>query len=557
MIGVSARATAVVVALLGGCDGAGRAPPPGDGGARADRELVEPALLVLESAPAVTLAYGERTELVVRHVELDGVRPVPGATVSIALVGRANDSTLSATERVTDADGRARVTLVAGGTPSLFRVRLATARAAAVHVDVSVSGTGFGRLRVRVRHRGARTLDERRVGVVLGETCPAFPWPDGAPSRWTGLAPGSDEASVYGLPADVPLVVLAEGLSVRGTGEGRYAVVAAGCADGVAVRAGEVGDAEVEVRDLPLDVSGRFEARITLRNTELARLARGEIVAGAERILAVDGGAARSLLDALERTLRAAGADDEADVLVARRRDGMLEAALADDLARRRVGPVTDLERIADEARRWMSAFALEGVLQVGREGTGRWDSTSLVLLGEEPGDGRLELMLPAPSLEGRWNADPTRAALRVEGVGGVLELGRLVRASVEAVVGASGAVTVLDALAAGGTCDAFESFVHETGELSALCDGRCARNACKAAFERLWGGAVERVEALSARCRDLWLDGAAVFVERDGDLVVDGIESALGDLQARWTGPTATSGERLDAALHGWREAP
>ncbi len=164
------RVAAAVALLLAGCASDDGVPP--DGGPGGDAAAVPTAQLVITTETSLGLVFGEEAEIHVLYRETSG-EPIAGEEVRFALVGRANDSSLSMLRATTNADGDAMVRVTAGHTASSYRVRLSADRAASVSVDVAVSDAGFGGLHVTVDWEGERQVASRRVSVFSGASCSA------------------------------------------------------------------------------------------------------------------------------------------------------------------------------------------------------------------------------------------------------------------------------------------------------------------------------------------------------------------------------------------------
>ena len=162
-----------------------------DGGPISDASSGPAGRIEVESETALTLMYGESSEILVKYFE--GRAAGVGVELSFALAGNASDADLMDLNRVTDAAGRAQTTLVAGTVGSAFRLRISAERASPAFVNVSVSDSGFGGITVRADYMGARAESTRRVVTVYSgvECAPADGYPPSAVARQVTLEDGT------------------------------------------------------------------------------------------------------------------------------------------------------------------------------------------------------------------------------------------------------------------------------------------------------------------------------------------------------------------------------
>ena len=126
--------------------------------------------LELVSAGSLGLVAKEEAMYEVLYRGPDGL-PVAGAMIDVALVGEANDSSLESTVLISDASGQAAVTLIAGVTSAVFRVRFSAVRAESLFLDVRVGALGSGAAKVTLSPDGIAGAASTRVFVIQDAQC--------------------------------------------------------------------------------------------------------------------------------------------------------------------------------------------------------------------------------------------------------------------------------------------------------------------------------------------------------------------------------------------------
>ncbi|MCC6878104.1 MAG: hypothetical protein IT378_27575, partial [Sandaracinaceae bacterium] len=342
---------ACVLCLSAGCSGSAIVL---DGGPEPDGSL--PAgRLVLESAPSLTLVFGAESEIVVRYEESGA--PASGVPLRFGLEGRANDSTLTELTVETDAQGRARASVIAGSVASVFRVRIDAERAASASVDVAVGDLGFGGLLVEAPYSGRREGAVRRV-VEIGADLDCGSLRPGEGSRtMVFTSPSSAELVFPTLPVGPRYAVAAR---VEGSGG---AVLARGCVDAIELVRDQQTRVSITIVDRPLTLAGDYDARVAVTSEPVIALVADVFTAAGETLVAAAGSPAALCLDALDRQLDPAGR-----AFLSTRR-AALEASLAGDLDAAGEGPEVSLEIARSRLRERLSAITLAGPLGVGDTG--------------------------------------------------------------------------------------------------------------------------------------------------------------------------------------------
>ncbi len=532
--------------LASGCAGDATGSDPDAGGPPTDSG-VEPAYtLELLSDPSLPLAFGEEGFFAVRYLD-DRGSPITGATVGLALVGRAHDSSLDALEATTDAEGIATGNVLAGRVAAAFRVRLTAERAVPVHVDVAVSDVGFGGLRVMVSYDGERSIAERAVDVYAGASCTEDRTFHDPGDRTKVLPEGEIEARFVALPAGISYAVVARGRGPSGE------MLAWGCTDGVAVEVDAEADALVSMRDLDLVVDGTYSVEVQLSaDAPLGTMAAEVGTAGATAI-ADAGGDGAFVLDALESMLRDSGSVTAADDLAAQRDE--LDPSLALRFETEGVGPSVAVDSLAALVEARAEVVALTGTLAVA-DAVPAWTMSAVSTIAGDPDAARLAVDLgalgvePTADLGATWlleedamQLDELRVGLPLGSVGlGVLAA----LADERRVDGTAGLM-----LASAG-CGVFQAWAAEQPVIAGACDDACVLMACKDALERAAAPVEAALMSLDAERSVVTVAGRVELTDTEGDRRVD---SLLGEsLGGLWSPPDGTGGDAIEASLSGAR---
>ncbi|HMI90145.1 MAG TPA: hypothetical protein VK509_02225, partial [Polyangiales bacterium] len=477
-------------------------------------------------------------------------RPISGVPIGFALLGRPQDASLGGISALTDEDGVASTTIMAGAKAAAFNVRVSAPGAYEQLVDVAISNKGFGTLVVRARYDGPRKVAERTV-VTRAASCKELS-KDGIGDAMLRLPEGQAEVQFLALPAGIDYAVLAFARGEDGT------VVAQGCLEGVRVRADASTQVEIAFSDEPISVDGELALHADLITDEvtgtLLITARNAAIAAV--VNDVNGrpdpedAEARFLLDSLDSVLRS---EDYAQ------RPAML--VLAEDLARARLangatGPEPQLQaRLADNAQGPLAAVA---VLEARAE----------VLLGRmaldaelsvAPQDDALSLGLrttrlsatgvargePAVVLDLPTDAEPlaATAVLAVEADRLMLEPSELKVTFGALALQVLRRVATTDVLGHGAElraqlgCERLAEWLAAEPGTSA-CDDGCLQATCDRAVARLLGAAETALLGLDEVRPTITLAGPFELGDDDGDLQAERMSSDA--LTGSWSAPNA-----------------
>lgn len=492
-------------------------------------EIIGPAMLSLTS--------GEHSIIEVRLTD-QALRPLAGDEVRFALEGRANDSTLETLEQTTGLDGSARVTLVAGMLPSVYRVRVTADDASPVFVDVSVSDEGFGRLSVTPVYEGEREFVEFGVTIFSGTTCEDPATLEESGDRYQAIGPDGPPVSFGGLPAGTPLTVVARGRGAMGT------LLAWGCIDDVRLRDMEVTELDVALRDRAQLPGGSYRTSTVLDGSVSGAAIADEIRAMRDRLTASE---AEAILDAAHASLLAEGEDAAAAMLVGERAAG-LDDAVAAQLGMG-VGVASVLTDLADRVEDELAMLEFVGTLRVASTEPRISFAIDRVAAGAatpEPFDAtRTGLMAPATLVA---TVAEDGSTLEIERLEVRLRSSALVRAVASRAAGGDGATDRTTWFLASVGCESLSAVPDSA------CDDVCLQDACAAASEAAFASFDEGLTELDERRSTIVLSGSVDFLETDGDLTVDVLDGAL---SGEWIGMTPEEPEAIDAAFSGARIVP
>ena len=527
----------ILAASLGlGCGSASTPPPPPDAGADAAPRT---NVLEVEGPERLALVYGEEAVIAVRYL---GPRrePLAERVVSFAFDGRAHDSTLRSLDVQTDETGFARTTLVAGSTPAAYRVRVTAEDAAPAFVDVSVSDEGFGQLSVEVRYDGSRPVTTLGAAVFAGLRCDDETTRTEAGDRYGTPPEHRSEVLFLGLPAGLDYAVVARGEGP--TGE----LLAWGCVDGVAVEAAGLVETAVTAQDLPQDVRGSYETTLTFEPSATAAQLLAQVEVSGEMPL----GDGTSILDAVARSLRAAGDTDGLARLAEARTRSDADAALDDQLTSRGIGPSAALDGLYALLDVGTQDVELRGSLRFG-------DAPFLHLshLAVGPPDSRRQVEASvAGGLATELSAelDPVGETLRVELLSVDLRASAWVAALAATMEGPVPAESspLEGALRRLARCEE----MPEVPELAGVCDAACLANACSEVMKFLTMDLELRLGELDNARSRITARGELALRDDDADLEVDRVEATL---DGEWTGDRSPEPEPLEVNVQGDRVTP
>lgn len=483
-----------------------------------DVMVLETRTLELISDTRLTLSAGAISEIEVRYSDRMG-RPLADEALDIALEGTANDSSLLDLEIITDDDGEAMVTVIAGAVASTFRVRVSAEDASAVYVNVSVSDSGFGRLAVTPLYAGERNGD-LGVAVLTGATCDDERVYE---ERTRYRALGSDAtADFVGLPAGVPLAIVGR---LDGT-----ELLAAGCIS-VTIEPGAMAMSDVVLSDFDLRSAGAYETHLRFDISALQEPAY-------ESLLGVGVGPetyAEILLNALEMSLEETGATNELMELRSARERG-LDAIYAASIREQAAGFDVALEAMADEVRSSLGEVDIVTDLRVGE---------TLMMATRDVRVGGVSLGMVATGfnapVELRATIEEGGQALLIERLDIHLSAGALSRALARGAAAEAGFESVADWLSVLARCESIPSPIDS-------CDADCTRDACERSLETLVGELSVAYSALDESWPEVRTSGSVRLEDTSGDLVPDNLGAEL-DGQWGTEGPSvavSVDGERI-----------
>lgn len=505
-------------------DGGSKGPPPGAGNEDAE------ATLVIEGDSVVLLAYGEQVELTVVLTDSAG-EPDAEKAIVFDLLGRPEDSTLSALTVETDSEGRASVTLQAATRPVNFEVQASYDDARPVTFSVSVRSNGFGSLLVHAPYDGPRAVEERFVFALPAVSCQAAEHAAGDPK--TVLPPDENSALLIALPAALAYAVVA--IAESATGE----VVARGCTDMVVVP--EQGEDEVSIMfvDQPLVPEQQLDLVITLEAGTTAATLGATIRRSVGELLSASGKASPRdaegyfWLDAFTAALRDDGDADLvalADALAAARLDpagGSPENELTNLLQRRDEGASAVASALAARVREALDTLVLSARVgfESGRTPLFEVESLQIEALPVYEGAGAPRVVL-----------DESKTSISATLPGGdVLEITELALAPGLGSLGAGALRSALDAssaelgleLSATAGCEALHQwYAQQTYVDETVCDAACLDRACAYAFDQITTAADDALHAIDEERPLATLYGSLSLTDSDGDLRAEKMET-------------------------------
>jgi len=495
----------------------------------------------------VQLEFGDSTTLRVLLRDPKGKAAV-AERVSFGLRGRSQDASLAALDALTDDQGEATATLMAGDMAATFEVRVSAAGALDRHVAVAISDSGFGSLEVDAPYAGRRDVRERVIVARADTRCEDLARSAGDPAFT--LLGEQVRAEFLALPA-------ATRYAVAGFAQGASGVVLAGaCVDGVGIDAGRTTQVTLEWTDamlvpaaqLRLDLALRTRAPAAWLGAVLESAGEAAVTRDAEGEPAGSDAESRFLLDALDSTLRKDEAETElADALVKARADagGKLEKSLGSLLVVNDEGPlrsVTELKARTVAALERIDVAAVVGIDDRGAPGDYALSaSTMKVSASGSGGDPVASVILSAalPTSMGHATRISDEDALEVD----VLRLRVALGALAAKVLGSAAEVTAEDDASSPAAllgCATLEEWLGKQAIAGAdACDQGCFDAVCARAMVRVLAAVEPALMAVDDARPELQLSGSLVLEDRDGDLLADSVEVA--DLVGEW--PAAVDG--------------
>jgi hypothetical protein len=523
--------------------------PPPD----ASVDTPPPRILQLESPRLVLLGLHESEVVQARYLELDET-PVEGGVLGFAFHGNAHDSSLSSLEELTDAEGRAEVTLTAGASPAAFRVRITASGAQAVFVDVSVSDRGFGDFVVTAHDAtGDRPVDRFVLHLYSEASCDDEALEEGDPAREVVLGDGL-QAELPSLPAELSYAVV-----VHAEGEGG-GVLGWGCADAVMV-ADEQVPVEVTVAAVALEVAGTYDAKVELGSEPAATRAGDWLeLAGADHVT-WSGGEAEMLLFAIHAYLEEEDPElAEMFALYWESQLGLLEEDLQAALAIDGVGAIGATQDLASMASDALAAFTVGGTLALTdpESTTFAWSLSRAEV--QAPGTSTtvtvsLSGLTPSPAASMSAALLLEADAVEVHSLDVTLGLGGLAMATLDALARHHGATSLAAALQTPIGCNTLANWVEVYPGMSTYCEQVCAIAACAAEAERLVAHLAALMASLDAQRENIAFGAAAAMgtlEDTTGDAQVDRIHAVLP--QGTWTGTGSASSDAVTGELDATR---
>jgi hypothetical protein len=481
--------------------------------------------LTLDPPSTIALAPGEPTEIAV------AVEPPDVYVVRFSLLGDSLDASLDADKRVTSADGRTSVNLLAPGTPTTFRLRATAGGSATAEVAVSVSDEGFATVRVLPSYKGIRGTPTWTASAFAGVTCADIPGQPPEDGPIVGASIGGGAIELASLPVGPRIAVTLRSQKTVG-----------GCTEISDLNPGETRGLSVKVSDMPV----RLDA------TRLDLTMEMEPVDGAESplldelttsfvrlIFPPKSTEAKSVLDAVQAQLPDPSAFAQArslggwDALVAAWLDesGQLLREQVRAWIERGLEPLRKGDVLAGKLTA-IPGSTTQGMLSLARFhglplGLANIPKDHVVSLGVEPGD----VMI----VGGKVSWLPSNL-VGAAGDVGAHDL--------------TGATDAVHALADAVGCDHLATLLSSTYPLPSTCDGSCVESACEDALGAMWG----RARNSSA----LLFETVQLSFTISGTATVDG-DAAIVGLDASWIGTQSHDGEEtaVRGAASGSLEAP
>ena len=481
--------------------------------------------LTLDPPSTITLAPGEPTEISV------AVEPPDVYVVRFSLLGDSLDASLDADKRVTSADGRTSVSLLAPGSPTTFRLRATAGGSATAEVAVSVSDEGFATVRVLPSYKGIRSTPTWTASALAGVTCADIPGQPPEDGPIVGVVVGGGPIELASLPVGPRIAVTLRSQKTVG-----------GCTEISDLNPGETRDVSIKVSDMPvrldatrLDLVMEMEPQGDSASPLLDELTTSFV----HLMFPPKSTEAKSVLDAVQAQL-----PDASDFAQARVLGGWdaLVAAWLDESG----------QLLREQVRAW---------IQRGLEPLRKGD----VLAGKLTS-------IPGSASQGMLSLDRFHglplalASIPKEHVvslgvdpGDVMIVGGKVSWLPSNLIGAAGDVGAHDlagtsdavhALADAVGCDHLATLLSSTYPLPITCDGSCVLSACEDALSAMWSRA--RNSSASS------FETVQLSFTISGTAKVDGNAAIVG-FEASWVGTQSHDDEEtpVRGAASGSLEAP
>jgi hypothetical protein len=525
------------VAACGGDDDAdndaGVSSSGGQKPARANAgDALEPGTRTLEitSSAPIRAGLGARIKLSGRLLDADE-EPVVAATVSFALIGRMQDSSISALDSVTGDDGVFENELIAGEIATAFRLRVVSAGAIDLFADVVVSDAGFGTLLVTASYEGTRMVKQSSVFAQADTSCSDVQRMPDDPQA--ALSANETLARLSALPAGVRYAVTAVAENDSGK------VLARGCVDGVAIQADTVTKTEIEFTDEPLMRAGVFAFSAEFGSKAPASALAVALLGSVDSLIVGDessGGAVENpeasfLLDTLAATLRSddgqpewpALADAVANDRATKPSKETPEHQLQGLLEINGHGPLLASTRMAALVQTDLEHLRLSGELTLTRSGNpaATFLPTRIEAVATQAGQKPIAIDLARDRIKAATKARFLGAedALQVSSMSFSPQLGALSSQVLRAVmsVDAPGHGDEVRELLG---CASLEEWLNDQSySAGASCDTDCIAEVCERAVARLLSAAESGLLQLD-EARPSWtLSGTFALIDQNGDL--------------------------------------
>lgn len=496
-----------------------------------DSDVTVTRYLELEGESSLMLVFGDEARILVRYLDEDRA-PVQGGIVTFALEGRAHDSSLLGLDGITQDDGVAETTLMAGSTRGAFRVRITAEDADPLWVDVAVGDEGFGQLEVSATYEGMR---EPALGIAVFAdlTCEDELTTETRGDWYRALDSTDEPVTFIGLPAGVSF-------AIAGRGEGPAGdLLAYGCVDGVTIEAEALQTATVDIVDLPQQSRGVYDTDLEFATPETASLL-GTAVAARYETLADSG--ARAILDAAVAQLIEDGEGDLAELLTMARGDEM-ETAFAMRLRADGAGPEAALGFVEALLRERARHIAIRGTLRLADammfEVTGIKSGTEESLADlSSPGLMELDATLMGALDEGG-------ELLAIETLSVALPAAALVDGIANSEMGEGAEGGLAELMVQQAACDT----IVPPEMVEDYCDAVCFQTACEHAVENVAGELLVSLEDVGRA--EVRMSGEVALMDVSADLTVDTL-SAL--LDGEWTAEGDETPELVNVDLAGMR---
>lgn len=468
------------------------------------------------------LAVGDSLSFRARYVD-DRGSPITDGTVSFALVGQANDATLSRTDALTDENGIVSGTLFASSMPTTFQVRLNAQYAAPVSLAIAVSDAGFGTIVTEIVDESEVPVSRWLVGLFRDEPC-SSEMLEARGERFRTLPAGETSLELR-VPATVVYSIVARGESASGE------LRAFGCVEDIQLDSDEVKEVAIVATVAPLRAEGTYEGELGFVTMETPRDTFDALLEGYE------GSDAALLLDAIEAGLR----DDLREEWAARRE--ALEAEWREHLpgapglvvGEPGMGPTLALAQWAQEMAVQIAQIDVDISVTI-------LEDIQVQMLGVRLQGADGEEISLEPSSRGTIGASLSsdRSTILVDRLSLNVSLAEAIEAIAES-SWSGDAPSLRSHLVEQGACEDLEP----PPALADFCDAECLENTCLETVQSLAADTMERIWALDSVRSGLNLEGEIALSDIDANRQAD---DGAGELFGSWSGTGRT--EEIEANI-------